>query len=96
VSVCGGNGHSCALLANGTVQCWGWNYRGQLGDGSQMNRSSPVTVTGLSGVLELACGGEHNCARLANGVVCWGANYWGELGDNTNQHRSAPVTVQGL
>ena len=96
MSVCGGNGHSCALLANGTVQCWGWNYRGQLGDGSQMNRSSPVTVTGLSGVLELACGGEHNCARLANGVVCWGANYWGELGDNTNQHRSAPVTVQGL
>jgi alpha-tubulin suppressor-like RCC1 family protein len=96
VSVCGGNGHSCALLATGGVQCWGWNYRGQLGDGTQMNRSTPVTVSGLSGVVELACGGEHNCARVATGVRCWGANYWGELGDNTNQHRSTPVTVQGL
>lgn len=39
-----GDDHSCAMLANGTVKCWGWNGNGQLGDGTHTNRATPVTV----------------------------------------------------
>jgi hypothetical protein len=36
--------HSCALLADGTAQCWGYNFFGQLGDGSTIDRPTPVMV----------------------------------------------------
>jgi alpha-tubulin suppressor-like RCC1 family protein len=98
VSLCGGSGHSCALSQAGGVQCWGWNYRGQLGNGMNTDSATPVPVTGLgSGVAEIACGGEFACARLAaGGVRCWGGNYNGELGDGTSMHQNVPVAVLGL
>jgi alpha-tubulin suppressor-like RCC1 family protein len=96
-AVCGGEAHTCARLATGAVQCWGANDQGQLGDGSNTERHAPVTVTGLEGVAELACGGKHTCARLAaGGVRCWGANAEGQLGDGSVAARSVPVAAQGL
>lgn len=97
-SGCGGNGHTCVLSQSGVVQCWGWNYRGQLGDGTMDDSLTPVTVVGLGGKAEeLACGSEFTCARLTSGrVTCWGANYHGQLGDGTYVHRSTPVEVKGL
>lgn len=44
VAIDSGDDHSCAMLTNGTVKCWGWNSSGQLGDGTYTNRSTPVTV----------------------------------------------------
>jgi alpha-tubulin suppressor-like RCC1 family protein len=93
-----GDGHSCALLAGGTVKCWGWNLFGQLGNGSnQFFANSPVAVSGLVGVTAISAGGYHGCALLNAGTVrCWGYNDSGQLGDGTLTNRSTPVAVPNL
>jgi hypothetical protein len=92
-----GDSHTCAVVAGGTIRCWGRNGHGQLGDGTTTDRSTPVTVQGLTGVTQLAAGGYHTCAVVAGGTIrCWGRNGNGQLGDGTTTDRSTPVTVQGL
>lgn len=79
-----GHGHVCVLMGNGTVQCWGANDYGQLGDGTTTSRVTPAPVPGLSGVQAVAVGGFHTCALMAdNSIDCWGDNSQGQLGDGT-------------
>ncbi len=79
-----GEEHACALLGNGTVECWGANDHGELGDGTTTSRTTPAAVPGLSGVLALAAGGGHTCAVMADhSIDCWGDNRHGQLGDGT-------------
>ncbi len=47
VDIGAGVNTSCAVLGDGSVKCWGWNTRGQLGDGSLLDRTAPVAVKGL-------------------------------------------------
>ena len=92
-----GDAHACALRQDRTVACWGLNSSGQLGDGTTTQRTSPVVVPNLSGVLELAAGRLHTCARLDDGSArCWGANGSAQLGDGSTTNRTSPVLVQGL
>jgi len=97
-ALCAGSSHTCVLTAGGGVACWGWNYNGQLGDGTNTSRPNPAMVTGLSsGVVEIACGGEATCARLAAGSVeCWGSNYQDSLGDGMGADTNTPGSVLGL
>jgi len=82
VAIAAGGSHTCALLASGTVSCWGLNGDGRLGDGTQTDRPTPVPVSGLFNAVAIATGGRHSCALLASGTArCWGSNNRGQLGD---------------
>jgi hypothetical protein len=62
MTIQGGINHSLALLNDGTVRAWGSNDSGQLGDGTTTNRSAPVLVSGLSGVIAIGAGEGHSLA----------------------------------
>jgi alpha-tubulin suppressor-like RCC1 family protein len=100
-SVATGYYHSCAILTNRQVRCWGYNTYGQLGDGSEDNSTTPVIVrnasdTGpLQNVVQLALGDYHSCALLTNKQVrCWGYGSYGALGGGDFDNSSLPITVR--
>lgn len=87
--------HSCALLADGTVSCWGYSGEGALGDGMTGITASPVKVRGLAGATQVTAGGSSACALLGNGSVrCWGGNDHGALGDGSREDSWVPVRVK--
>lgn len=98
-SVVSRSAHTCALLTDGIVKCWGNNTYGQLGDGSTLKRDAPVNVLGLSRpIQQIAAGAAHTCALNDLGAVqCWGVNSSGELGADTPGFLStSPLTVTYL
>ena len=96
-AIVAGSSHTCALIAGGTVKCWGANNVGQLGDNSTTQRLTPTAVFGLSNVTAITAGQSHTCAVTTAGTVkCWGSNASGQLGDNSIINRHAPVSVVGI
>ena len=96
-SISSGAYHTCALLTDGTVRCWGQGTLGQLGNGTEPADSTPVQVTGITNAVALAAGDLHTCVVLADHTIrCWGVNDGRQLGDGTYAQRSAPVTVPGI
>jgi len=95
--------HTCAVLTNGTVQCWGSNDQGQLGNGTTTTSTVPTTVPTISTAVAVTAGNTHTCALLADGTArCWGLDGNGQLGDGTfgdasqKYDQRSPVTVTGL
>jgi alpha-tubulin suppressor-like RCC1 family protein len=71
--IAAGAEHTCALLDDATVRCWGRNTEGQLGDGSTTSSATPVAVPGLTDVVSIAAGAHQSCAVRTDGTVhCWG------------------------
>jgi alpha-tubulin suppressor-like RCC1 family protein len=93
----GGAFHSLFLKNDGTVKACGRNDVGQLGDGTTINRSTPVTIPTLSGIEEISAGGDHSLFLKNNGTV-WacGFNQDGNLGNGTNTFQISPVQVNPL
>jgi alpha-tubulin suppressor-like RCC1 family protein len=89
-SVVAGRTHTCALLEDGRVRCWGrW---------SAPESSPPTDVDVGAPAVELAAGFSHTCARTASGGVrCWGRNNEGQLGDGLiSKHLPAPLADVSL
>eukprot|EP00798_Chlamydomonas_sp_ICE-L_P025566 gene25566-11216_t len=90
-----GSHHTCAILDNGSVMCWGWNEQGQLGLGRTGSQSSTMSAVDLGtsvSATSISAGSTHTCALLqaVSGTVslkCWGNNLYGALGleDTTNR-----------
>jgi alpha-tubulin suppressor-like RCC1 family protein len=88
--------HTCALLTDGTIKCWGTNNYGELGANVMDSAYSPVELAGLSGAaVALSVGANNVCAVISGGTVqCLGRGDYGELGDGNNAGNSnVPVTV---
>jgi alpha-tubulin suppressor-like RCC1 family protein len=87
VAVAAGSTHTCALLSDGTIRCWGLSNVGQLGNGSAIIDpvTTPVMVSGITKAIAIAAHGSHTCAVLDDGTVrCWGDGF------------QLPVTVSGI
>lgn len=91
--------HNCMLMSDNSINCFGNNRFGQLGNGITENASDivPEIVLNASNVLQLVTGNYHSCFMLgANDVKCFGDNQYGELGNETNTASSTPVSVSNL
>jgi alpha-tubulin suppressor-like RCC1 family protein len=94
-----GDDHSCALLKDGSVDCWGANAAGEVGDGSTTDQHLPKAITALgTGIIQVAAGSDATCAVFAVGsLYCWGLNSSGQMGDGTTTdvHSPTEVTLPG-
>jgi len=97
-NVSAGYAHTCAVLTDGAVKCWGNNDYGQLGIGDTRRRGDgqnelgdnlkAVELGARLGALSVVTGGSHTCAiRSDHRVTCWGANTFGQLGLGDTNHR---------
>jgi cysteine-rich repeat protein len=88
VTLSAGDAHTCAVLANGNVTCWGEGGSGQLASEDTDDRLQPdllgVAVDPQRAATAVTAGGSHTCARVTDGSVrCWGAAAVGQLGYGT-------------
>ena len=106
-----GSDHSCALLGDNTMKCWGSNETKQLGVGSATVESctdptsthdcigTPTSPSGLTDVIAIAAGSGHTCATTTAGSTpgtkCWGANGQSQLADGTTTDRDVPTDMAG-
>jgi alpha-tubulin suppressor-like RCC1 family protein len=106
VQLAAGASHTCALLSDGSVTCFGLNSKGQVGPGATTTAEEvrqPAPVTGFAGrVVSLGAGptAQHTCAILADGSLqCWGSDSDGQLGDRVttrdpDRMSHGPVSVR--
>lgn len=96
VSIASGREHAYALDDSGRVWAWGDNLRGAVGDGTNVDRPTPVRLS-LTNVVQVEAGHYHGIALRGDGTVwTWGYGALGQLGLGTTNNRTAPVQVPGL
>lgn len=96
-AVAAGGRHTLAVTRAGELLSWGYNFDGQLGDGTTANRLTPVRVIlpGGAKAAAVAAGSNHSLAVTTTGkVYAWGSNEYGQLGDGTTRDRHRPVAVR--
>lgn len=92
-----GGAHSCALLDDGTVWCWGSSNHGKLGNGNYNHDSMTPVLVGLENVVDIDARHMHTCAVTADGkLYCWGLNYYGQLGTGDTVDQAEPQLVLGF
>ena len=100
VAITAGGFHTCALLDDGNISCWGKALEGQLGTGGTIQQNSPVLTASLGigrTAVSVSAGGSHTCAVLDNGSIsCWGRNTEGQIGNGVNTQQNYPVLTASL
>ncbi|MCI5224292.1 MAG: hypothetical protein D3924_16895 [Candidatus Electrothrix sp. AR4] len=94
VGVAAGGWHNLTLKDDGSIWTWGFNYYGQLGDGSTDHKLSPMRIGEDNDWIAVAAGGWHNLALKDDGSLwTWGGNWFGQLGDGSTTDRHSPVQI---
>ncbi len=89
--------HNCAVLSDGSIKCWGKGWYGRLGNGSNSDSNTPVSVSGINNAVQVSVGYAHSCAVLNDGSVkCWGRGRDGRLGNGSSADSNTPVLVTGI
>jgi alpha-tubulin suppressor-like RCC1 family protein len=98
IAASSGGGHTCALTTTGAAKCWGANASGQLGNGTAVASTTPVSVSSAAGgATSISVGSTSSCLiNSAGSTRCWGDNYYGQLGNGTTTPRTTPGTITGL
>ena len=100
VALSSGGSHTCAILDNGAVSCWGEGSDGRLGNGGTSDKSTPTLTSSLGTgrtAVALSSGGFHTCAILDNGAVaCWGDGAYGQLGNGGTSDKTTPTLTSSL
>ncbi len=99
IAISSGALHTCVVISNGKIQCWGFNGNGQLGNGTTTTTyaTAPVTVSNIgSGATQIAGGDAHTCALVNGAIECWGYGGLGQLGNSSQTDSHVPVTASGL
>ena len=95
-AIAAGHSHTCAILDDDNLKCWGANNNSQIGDGSTTERNTPhpVALGGTATAKAVDVGNNHTCAILdGDSLRCWGFNGSGRLGDGTDTSRNTPTTI---
>ena len=100
-AVATGNDHTCVVLDNGQVTCWGLELGGRLGNGRTaskvMTPPAPVNLPGGALAKGIAAGGSHSCALLVSGQLsCWGSNGDGKVGTGDSPDQLVPSAALSL
>ncbi|MEZ5100818.1 MAG: hypothetical protein R3C15_13665 [Thermoleophilia bacterium] len=100
VAITAGTSHTCAILDDGSLACWGYDLSGQVGDGADGNADEPAPVAialpGGRRALAVSAGGSHTCAITDDGALaCWGYDAFGQVGDGADGNADEPAPVAG-
>ena len=96
VEIAAGLGHTCARTSAGAIYCWGLDWNGQVGNGTQSGAVTTPQLAIATGATELSAGSASTCAVVNGAAKCWGWNNVGQLGNGTTTDSSTPVAVSGL
>ncbi len=96
-TIAGGYGYSLNICGDGTVEAWGNNLWGQLGNGTNIHSTSPLQVNSLTNIIAITDAENFSLALRGDGTVwAWGYNLRGQLGNGTNTDSNIPVQVSSL
>jgi alpha-tubulin suppressor-like RCC1 family protein len=93
--VTAGGAHTCAILDDDSVMCWGRNTQGQVNAASSAETIATPERAGVEAAIQIDAGADHTCALVPQGVMCWGSGRYGQVGRSVSDERFAPALIPG-